>query len=215
LYIAQYNLPLVGNSNGGSGGIGDMAGSKSRGSMGSIAKMAGSDSRGSNGVGSIANVGHVGHGSLYGHVMSIDDGGLDDGLDRVDLVGLGHGIRLGYLDGVGLGNVLLIDDLSLDRDGDSDRDLDGVFVYLKLGFDTSHCGSNDSVGPDGSSDFLDSDGISRSGSLVCGCGGDGSVGSRDSGDGRGGNGDSVLGGLGGLSHIGVGGSLADRCVLAV
>merc|ERR1712186_21385 len=75
------------------------------------------------------------------------------------------GNGLGNLNGVGFGNMFLNNDFSLNGDGDSNGDLDGVFVNLKLGFDSGHLGSDDRVGPDGSLDFGDGNSISRCGSI--------------------------------------------------
>merc|ERR1719158_1496928 len=117
-----------------------------------------------------------GNGLVDGDMVLVNDGGLDNLVDGVDLVGLGNGIGLGNLNGVGFGNMFLNNDFSLNGDGDSNGDLDGVFVNLELGFDSGHLGSDDRVGPDGSLDFGDGNGISGCGSLVGGCWGDGSIG---------------------------------------
>merc|ERR1719219_2149944 len=123
-----------------------------------------------------------GNGLVDGDMVLVNDGGLDNLLDGVDLVGLGNSIGLGNLNGVGFGNMFLNDDFSLNGDGDSNRDLDGVFVNLELRFDSGHLGSDDRVGPDGSLDFGDGNGISGCGSLVGGWWGDGSIRGRGSGD---------------------------------
>lgn len=155
-----------------------------------------------------------GNGLVNGDMVLINDGGLDNLLDGMDLVGLGNGIRLGNLNGVRFGNMFLNDDFSLDGDGDGNRDLDGVFVDLKLGFDAGHLGCDDGMGSDGGGDFGDSDGISGCGSLVGGCGRDGSIRSNSGNDG-GGQGDSAFGSLGRFSNVGVGRGLADLGVLSV
>merc|ERR1719464_1279802 len=69
-----------------------------------------------------------GNGLVDGNVVLVNDGGLDNLLDGVDLVGCGNGIGLGNLNGVGFGNMFLDDDFSLNGDGDGNGDLDGVFV---------------------------------------------------------------------------------------
>jgi hypothetical protein len=126
-----------------------------------------------------------GNGLVNGDMVLVNDGGLDNLLDGMDLVGLGNGIRLGNLNGVRFGNMFLNDDFSLDGDGDGNRDLDGVFVDLKLGFDAGHFGCDDGMGSDGGRDFGDSDGISGCRSLVGGCGRDGSIRSNSWNDGGG------------------------------
>ncbi len=61
--------------------------------------------------------------------------GLDDLVNWVDLVGLCNWNWVLDFDGVGLGDVLLDDDLSLDGDGVGDGDLDGDAVHLEFGLD--------------------------------------------------------------------------------
>merc|ERR1712062_542119 len=140
-------------------------------------------------------------GLVYADGVLVNDGSLHNMLDGVD------GVRLGYMS--------VNNDFPFDRNGNSDGDGDLVFVHLKLGFNAGHLGGDSGVGADGSGDSLDSDGIGRGGSLVGGCGRDGSIGDRSSGDGRGSNGDSGLGGLWFTSDISVGGGLADRLLLGV
>ena len=65
-----------------------------------------------------------GNGLVNGDVVLVNDGGLDNLLDGMDLVGLGNGIRLGNLNGVGFGNMFLNNDFSLNGDGDSNGDLE-------------------------------------------------------------------------------------------
>jgi len=155
-----------------------------------------------------------GNGLVDGNVVLVNDGGLDNLLDGVDLVGCGNGIGLGNLNRVGFGNMFLNDDFSLNGDGDGNGDLDGVFVDSDFRFDSGHLGSDDSVGPDGSLDFGDGHSVSGCGSLVGGDCGDGSI-EGGSGDDRGREGDGVLRSLGGLSNVGVGKSLGDLRVLSV
>lgn len=152
------------------------------------------------------SMGHVVDGLVDGGGVLMDHGGVDNLLDRVDLVGSGNGDGSGDLDGVGLLDVLLNNDLSVDGDGDLDGDLDGITVDLEFGLNAGHLGSDDGVGTSGGEDFLLGDGVSGSGTLVgvgCGDGGIGSgVGNREGG---GSNGSGVLG-VGGLSgDVGVGG----------
>merc|ERR1719225_1202321 len=126
-------------------------------------------------------------GLVYADGVLVNDGGFHNMLNGVDSVGLGDSVGLRDLNGVRLGHMFVNNDFPFDGNGDRD----------------------------GNGDSLDSDGISRGGSLVGGCGRDGSIGDRSSGDGRGSNGDSGLGGLGLTSDISVGGSLADRLLLSV
>ena len=65
-----------------------------------------------------------------------------------------------------LGNVLLLDDLTGNGSGDGDGDVNVVLVDGDLGDDVGDLGGDSGVGADGSGDCLDSDGISRGGSLA-------------------------------------------------
>jgi len=145
----------------------------------------------------------------------VNDRGLHNMLDRVDSVGLGDSVGLFNLDSVGLSHMFVNNDFSFDRDGHGNRDLNGVFVYLKLRLNASDSGGDFGVGADRGSNSLDSDSICRSRSLVGGCRRDSSIRCRSSRDDRGSNGDSGLGGLGLTSNIGVRSSLADRLVLSI
>merc|ERR1719328_959504 len=142
----------------------------------------------------------------------VNDRGLHNMLDGVDSVGLGDSIGLFNLNSVGLSHMFVNDDFSFDRDRHGHRDLNSVFVYLKLGLNASDSRGDFGVGADRGSNSLDSDSICRGGSLVGGCRRDSSIRYRSSGDGRGSNGDSGLGSLGLTSNIGVRSSLADRLV---
>ena len=75
-------------------------------------------------------------------------------LNWVDLVWLGYSIRLRDLNGVGLGNVGLVDNLALDWDGDWNWDLNGDLVHLKLGLDAGNLGGDLGVGANWSDDLL-------------------------------------------------------------
>ena len=70
-------------------------------------------------------------------------------LNWVDLVGLGYSIRLRDLNGVGLGDLLLVDDLTLNRDRDWNWDLDWDLVDVEFRLDASHRRSDSGVSPDG------------------------------------------------------------------
>merc|ERR1712244_157652 len=115
------------------------------------------------------------NGLVDGDVVLVNDGGLDNLVDGVDLVRLGDSIGSGDLNGVRFGNMFLDNDFSLNWDRHGDRDLNGVFVHFKLGFNTGNLWGNVSVGPGGGSDFGDSNGVSGCRSLVGGCRGDGSI----------------------------------------
>merc|ERR1712051_549708 len=71
-----------------------------------------------------------------GDMVLVNHGGLDNFVDGVNLVRLGNGIRLGNLNGVGFGNMFLNNDFSLNGNGHGNRDLDNIFLHVKLGFDT-------------------------------------------------------------------------------
>ena len=63
------------------------------------------------------------NGLVDGDVVLVNDGGLDNLVDGVDLVGLGDSIGSGDLNGVRFGNMFLDNDFSLNWDGHGDRDL--------------------------------------------------------------------------------------------
>ena len=150
-------------------------------------------------------MGDVVDGLVDGGGVLMDNGGLDDFVDGVHLVGSGDGDGSGDLDGVGLLDVLLNNDLSVDGDGDLDGDLDGITVDLEFGLDAGHLGSDDGVGASRGADPFLGDGISGSRALVGGCGGDSGIGSSvGDREGGGSNGHGVLG-VGGFSgDVGVG-----------
>merc|ERR550519_2585031 len=116
----------------------------------------------------------------------VDVGGLDNLLDGVDLVGSGDGDSPGHSNLVGGGHVLVHNDLTLNRDGDMDGDINVVVLDIDLGDDVGLLGSDPGVGPHGSEDLLLDHGICGSGSVVDGRGRDGSdVGGSVGDDGRG------------------------------
>lgn len=162
------------------------------------------------------NMGNMGHSGLVdSDVMLVNDRGLDDMVNGVDLVGLRNEVGLFNLNGVGLGHVLLNDDFPFDGDRVGNGNLDGVFLNLKLGFDTFDIGSDDGVSPDRCLDLGDGDGVSRCWSLVGGWRRNSSIRCRCNGDGWWGNGHSGLRIFGGTSNISVGRSLAHALFLGV
>jgi hypothetical protein len=179
--------------------------------------MMGMDSRESMGNGNTGmdNRLDMGNGLLNSHMVLVNDGGFDDMVNGMDLVRLGDGIGLRDLNGEGLGHVLLNDDLFFNWDevGDGHGDLNGV--YFKLRLDVGNLRGDDGVSPDGSLDFGDGDGVSRGGSLVSGCGRNGSIRCRCCSDGGGCNGHGSFAGFGGPSDISVGGSLAHGLLLGI
>ena len=91
-----------------------------RGNRGSDGSMCVSSDNGCSGN----SVGGNGNGLVDGNMVLVNDGGLDNLVDGVDLVGLGNGIGLGNLNGVGFGNMFLNNDFSLNRDWDRLGDLE-------------------------------------------------------------------------------------------
>merc|ERR1712012_723273 len=63
------------------------------------------------------SVGGNGNRLVDGNMVLVNDGGLNNLVDGVDLVGLGNSIGLGNLNGVGFGNMFLNNDFSLDGTG--------------------------------------------------------------------------------------------------
>jgi len=125
--------------------------------------------------GSGSGVADVGNGLVDGVAGLLNDGGLNNLVDGVDLVGLGDGNWVGDLNGVGLGNMGLVDDLALNWDGVGDWDIDGNLVDLELGLDAGDLRSDLGVSANWGEDLLLGDGISGSWSKVAGSrGNDGS-----------------------------------------
>jgi len=87
-------------------------------------------------------------------------------VDGVDLVGLGDGNWVGDLNGVGLGNMGLVDDLTLNWNGVGDWDINRDLVDLELRLDAGHLGGDLGVGADRGVDLLLGDGVSGSRSKV-------------------------------------------------
>ena len=102
----------------------------------------------------------------------LDDWSLNDLVDGVDLVGLGNSNWMRDLDGVGLGNVGLVDDLTLNWNWVGDWDVDWNLVDLELRLDAGHPRSNLGVGADRGEDLLLGNSVSGSWSKVAGSRGD-------------------------------------------
>ena len=102
----------------------------------------------------------------------LDDWSLNDLVDGVDLVGLGNSNWMRDLDGVGLGNVGLVDDLTLNWNWVGDWDVDWNLVDLELRLDAGHPRSNLGVGADRGEDPLLGNSVSGSWSKVAGSRGD-------------------------------------------
>merc|ERR1719210_1354638 len=114
---------------------------------------------------SVSNVLGDNRGGRVGGVGGVVDMGLlNDLLDRVDLVGLGHMDGPGHLNVVGLGHVLGHDDLPLNGDGDMDGHVNVVLVDLELGHDLGLDRGDLGVGPDRGEDPLLGHGVGGSGS---------------------------------------------------
>jgi hypothetical protein len=84
----------------------------------------------------------------------LDDGSLNNLVDGVDLVGLSNSVGLRNLNGVGLGNMGLVDNLALNWDWVGDGEIDGDLVDLELGFDAGHLRGDLGVGANWSQDVL-------------------------------------------------------------
>ncbi len=135
----------------------------------------------------------------------LNDGGLNNLVDGVDLVGLGNSVWLGNLNSVWLGNVGLVDNLPLDWDWVWNWDINGVTVDLEFGLNASHGGGDLGVSADGSEDLLLSNGVSGCWSKVAGCWGD--DGGSWGWDCWGSNWNGDLAGLGLSGNVGVSGLL--------
>ena len=204
----------VGEVSSGDGSVGDQT-------VGVGSVGVGGDGGGGNGGSSDGNLGNVlgddGGGGVGGVGGVVNMGLLNDLLDGVDLVGGGDGDGPGDGDLVGLGNVLLDNDLTGNGNGDLNGDINVVLVDLELGHDLGLDGGDLSVGPDGGEDPLLGDGISGSGSKVPGCGGDSGGHGSSLGDNGGGQGTGLNQVLGLAGDVGVGGLgdhlLADLNVL--
>ena len=114
----------------------------------------------------------MGNGLVNGVAGLLNDWGLNNLVDGVDLVGLWDSVRLRDLDGVGLGNMGLVDDLTLNRDWVGDWDIDWDLVDLELRLNAGHPRGDLGVSAHWGKDLLLSDGISGSWSIVTGSRGD-------------------------------------------
>merc|ERR1719348_1444579 len=132
----------------------------------------------------------------------VDVGGLHDLLDRVDLVGSSHGDSTGNSNLIGGSNMLVDNNLTGNRGGHMDRDINIVLLHIELRDDVGGLGGNSDMRPHRGKDLLLGDSVSRGRSKVPGSRGDGSQGCWGSRDGWGSNGDSDLGVLGRASNIG-------------
>jgi len=126
----------------------------------------------------------------------VDMRGLHDLLDRVDLVGSSHVDSTGNSDLIRGRDVLVDNDLTLNRGRHMDGNINVVLLHIDLRDDIGGLGSDPGMGPHGSKDLLLGDGVSRGGSEVDGCWGDCSQRCRGSGDCWGSNRDSDNGVLG-------------------
>jgi len=151
--------------------------------------------------------GGSGNSVVGGGVGSVVDNGLLNNLvDGVNLVGGGDGDGTGNGNLVGLGNVLLDNDLTLNGDGDLDGHINVVLVDLELGHDVGLDGGDSGVSSHGGEDSLLGDGISGGGAEVDGCGGNGGgIRDRGNGEGWGREGLSLNNGLGLAGDVAVGG----------
>jgi len=116
-----------------------------------------------------------GDGVRDGVGLLLNDWGLDDVLDLVDLVGCGDSNWGWDLNVVWLGHVLVDNDLLLDWGWDRDWDSDLVLVDLQFRLDPGLLWGDDGVGPDWGQDALLGHGISWGWSQVDWCWWDGSI----------------------------------------
>lgn len=150
--------------------------------------------------------GSGGNSVVGGGVGSVVDNGLLNNLvDGVNLVGGGDGDGTGNGNLVGLGNVLLDNDLTLNGNGDMDGHINVVLVDLELGHDVGLDRGDSGVSSHGSEDSLLGDGISGGGAEVDGCGGDGGIWCGGNGESGGREGLSLNNSLGLASDVAVGG----------
>ena len=99
----------------------------------------------------------------------LNDWGLNNLVDGVDLVGLRDSVRLRDLNSVKLGNMGLVDDFTLNWICVGDWDINGDLDDQELRFDMGHLGVDLCVGANWGKDLLLGDGISGSWSKVAGC----------------------------------------------
>jgi len=113
-----------------------------------------------------------GNGLVDGVASLLNNGCLDDLLDGVNLVGLGHCVWLGNLDGVRPWHVILGDDDFLNWNWIWDWNIDGDLVDVQFWLDASHCGGDPGVGAHWGEDPLLSDSVDGGGAVVPWCWGD-------------------------------------------
>ena len=114
----------------------------------------------------------MGNGLVNGVAGLLNDWGLNNLVDGVDLVGLWDSVRLRDLNSVRLGNMGLVDDFTLNWNWVGDWDINGDLVDLELRLNSGHLGGDLGVGANWGKDLLLGDGISGSWSKVAGCWGD-------------------------------------------
>jgi len=182
-----------GSSSNGNGGSSMSVSESSGGSSMSVSESSGGSGVSDSSMGSNGNGGSSGYGngssgnSVVGSGVGcvMDNGLLNNLVDGVNLVGGGHRDGTGNLNLVGLGNVLLDNDLTRNSDGDLDGYINVVFVDLELGHDVGLDRGDSGVSSHGSEDSLLGNGISGGGAEVDGCWGDGGIWGRDNGEGWG------------------------------
>lgn len=126
----------------------------------------------------------------------VDNGLLNNLMDGVDLVRGRDGDGTGNLNVVGLGNVLLDNDLSLNGDRNLDGDINVILVDLELRNNVGLDRGDPGVSSHRCKDLLLDNGISGSRSKVDGCRGDSSIcnrSCRDNGSGKSSGLNKVLG----------------------
>ena len=148
-------------------------------------------------------------------VVLVNHRGFHNMLDRVNNIGFGYSIRLRYFYGIRFGNMFFDNHFTFNGDRDGYWDLNLVFVNLKLRFNTGNLWGHNGVGADGGLDFGDGHGVSRCGSLVSGCGRDGSIWQGCVRDDWRSNGDSGFRSFGRFGHVSVCGRLVNGLFLDI
>lgn len=112
----------------------------------------------------------------------VDMRGLNDLLDRVNLVRSWDWDGTGNGNLIRLGNMLVDNDLTGNGTWDGDRDINVVFLDIDLGDNVGELRSDSGVSSDWGKDSLLDNGISRSWAVVNRCRGDGSIRCWDNGE---------------------------------